>query len=105
MQGERKERKRIMAVLEKTLEKSKSWDVIFEKRKRLAPSQCLPGFPFNEGFPKDREAQCDIILNDGTLHKATLNLETQYRAEGIQWKDSTSETWPKTLVAAWRVCP
>lgn len=85
-----------------TPEKSLSWDTAFQAKEHLLPGQLLPGFPFKEGFPKNTDGQFEIILQDGSLEKARVDLGTQYRSEGLKWRTSENTTYDKHVVVAWR---
>lgn len=62
--------------------KSRNW----EKHKD-ADGPVKDGFPFSEGFPKQPIGRVfHIVANDGTHYLAEVDLTTQYRAEGKQWK-------------------
>ena len=84
------------------LEQSPNWD----KRSdlKLYRGRMIPGFPFNEGFPYYKFDTFEIILRDGTRLDARLDLSTQHRAEGMQWK-SRQGTHNKSVVACWRTKP
>ena len=86
---------------EKAKEKSPNWDKHEESLKAKTTGQQLQGWPFNEGIPKNRMSSFNIILSDGQIATATVDLTTQYCAEGIQWK-TKGNTWNKQQVAAWK---
>jgi hypothetical protein len=82
---------------------SPKWDEMSAKVKCLPIGETLPGFPFQEKIPQDDEqAIYEIILRDGSIIKAMVDLTTQYRAEGIQWKQLHGINYDKYMVAAWR---
>jgi hypothetical protein len=60
----------------------------------------MEGWPFDEGFPKNRCGNFKVILMNGETASATIDLSTQYRNEGIKWKIK-GQTWDKQQVAAW----
>lgn len=65
-------------------------------------------FPYNEGYPRtraERGATYEILLTDGKVLKARVDLSTQYRAEGPTWEviERTDIRYPASfIVMAWR---
>ena len=82
-------------------EKSPNWDSREASLKNHVMGQRMQGWPFNEGIPKNRQGSFQVILSDGQIATATIDLSTQYQAEGIQWK-TKGQTWDKQQVAAWK---
>lgn len=85
-----------------TPEISSNWNTALQEREHLIPGQLFLGFPFKEGFPKNTAGQFEIILQDGSLEKARVDLDTQYRSEGVRWRTSENATYDKHVVVAWR---
>lgn len=81
-------------------QKSPNWD-----NRQTITSSVTEGFPFNEGWP-----QCgpgdnkvfELITRDGQRHIAQVDLSTQYRAEGKQWRTLSGQIIDKYNVLAWR---
>ena len=89
-----------------SLTQSPNWETRSALQALLLRGQLIPGFPFTEGIPRENqlEGRFEVIFRDGERCDARLDLSTQYRAEGIQWRTSHG-IFPKTVVACWRVKP
>jgi len=67
----------------------------------------LKGYPFNEGFPTggpfgNFNKPYELILRDGSRSMAYVSYDTQYRAEGLQWKLlDKGRLLDRCVVAAW----
>ncbi len=95
-------------------EQSKNWETVSKTVDQQFIGTKLAGFPFNEGFPKNRTPGeiFEIIASDGEKYLATLDLSEQYTVEGISWDafsvwsgtryTGTSETFRKENVAGWK---
>ena len=81
------------------IQQSKNW----EQRNAIAfQGVRFQGFPFMEGLPKNRMGTYEIILADGERAQAMLDLSTQYRAEGIQWRTLDGRIFHPHVIACWR---
>jgi len=82
------------------LQKSPNWD----NRKNIAwPFR--KGFPFNEGWPRCGPGDgkvFELITCGGQRHDARVDFETQYRAEGLNWRTLSGELIYKHVVIAWQ---
>ncbi len=83
------------------IEVSPNWNRAMQTKERLLPGMMILGFPFNEGFPKDIEKSCFLLLRDGRIEIARVDISDQYRSEGIAWRTQSGDRIDKHVVAGW----
>lgn len=84
-------------------EKSEHWDSVVEQVKTLPKNGRLPGFPFNEKWPRQYAGQThELILVTGERVEATVDDSKEFSAEGLQWRCKSNGSREKSVVAAWR---
>ena len=69
-------------------QQSPNWEEYTDKAEEVYKSkQIIPGFPFNEKFPKMYVGQkYELILVDGEKCKARVDDSREFSSEGLEWK-------------------
>jgi hypothetical protein len=82
------------------VEKSPNWDEAIKEKENLIlhGGQFISGFPFNEGFPKNKNKACLIVWRDGKMDVARVDTSNSELA----WKKQyTGFKIEERVVAGW----
>jgi hypothetical protein len=85
-------------------QQSPNWKKLAKEYMNYNETNRIPGFPFNEGFPKGAYAGKIYKLIDvnGFYHKAMVDDSREFMSEGLEWKITGNGNMFGSSIAAWK---